>query len=209
MRRVMTETETEKCMALTILPRNMGRKCAGASRRRPMASRCMVRRERFLQTSSDPLAAAARAAEHGINRHLHHAPQARKRSGTPTPGLTLIPGAGRRKGDVTTALLLRDAMLLKDDEMLWKDFLPQDVRLHLHDVRLPLMMHITGSTLEKREEGGLAPPRPSTEEGTGIKTDETGVLGLLVLLRMQHHAARTALKMGVMATGETCKRNQT
>jgi hypothetical protein len=123
--------------------------------------------------------------------------------------LTLIPGAGRRKGDVTTALLLRDAMLLKDDEILWKDFLPQDVRLHLHDVRLPLMMHITGSTLEKREAGGLAPPRPSTEDRIGIKADETGVLGLLLLLRMQHHAAGTALKMGVMATGETCRRNQT
>jgi hypothetical protein len=136
--------------------------------------------------------------------------------------LTLIPGGGRRKGDGTTAMrwwvLSRDAMLPKDVEMLWKDFLPHDVRLHLHDVRLLLlMMHITGSYLflesdlflEKCEVGRLAPPRASTEEGIGIKTDETGVLGPLLLLRMQHHRAGTALKIGVMPTCETCRRNET
>ena len=101
-------------------------------------------------------------------------------------------------------------MLWKDLEMLWKDVLPQDMRPHLDDVRLLLlMMHFTGSNLEKREVGGLAPPRPSTEEGIGVKTDETGVLGHLQLLRMQHHAAGTALKTGMMATGETCRRNET
>ena len=104
--------ETGEWIALTILPRNMGRKRGGASLRRMMTSRCSIERQaRFLQTSSGPLAAAARAGEQGTNRHLHHAPQARKRLGTPTPGLTLIPGAGRRKGDGTTAMLLRGAML--------------------------------------------------------------------------------------------------
>ena len=40
----------------------------------------------------------------------------RARSGTSTPGL--IPGAGRRKGDRTTATLWRDAMQRKDVEVL-------------------------------------------------------------------------------------------
>ena len=77
-----TETGTETCIALTILPRNIGRTRGGASGRRLMGSRGLVRRGlRFLQTRrasflltrSHPLAAPARGAEHETNKHLHHA----------------------------------------------------------------------------------------------------------------------------------------